>query len=88
MKALLANLLGAIGKSFTLVELLVVVAIIGVLAALLLPAVGTAKDRAKAVVCAHNEKRMGEAFNSYLNDNQGFYPYIYPTCANTTNNNT
>ena len=80
MKARVAKLLNAAGRSFTLVELLVVIAIIGVLAALLLPAVGTAKNQAKAVVCAHNEKRIGEAFSNYLNDHQGFYPYIYPDC--------
>jgi len=38
-------------ESFTLVELLVVISIISVLAALLMPALGSAKDRSKAVVC-------------------------------------
>ena len=75
-------------KSFTLIEMLVVIVIISVLAALLLPAIGTVKDRARTVTCAHNEKRIGEAFGSYLNDNQGFYPYIYPSCVSDTNNHT
>ena len=65
-------------NSFTLVELLVVITILAVLAALLMPALGSAKDRSKTVKCANNEKQMGSAFGSYLNDNNGFYPYIYP----------
>ena len=67
--------------SFTLVELLVVIAIVAVLAALLLPALGTAKDRAKTVVCVNNQKQIAAAFTGYLNDNNGFYPYIYPDCS-------
>ena len=67
-------------KSFTLVEMLVVITIIAVLAALLLPALATAKDRAKTVACANNQKQLSGAFATYLNDNNGFYPYIYPEC--------
>jgi len=73
MKTSVAN-----GKSFTLIELLVVITVIAVLAALLLPALGIAKDRVKTVKCANNQKQIGSAFGSYLNDNNGFYPYIYP----------
>ena len=83
-----ATPLNTAGKSFTLVEMLVVISIIAILAALLLPEIGMVKDRAKAVTCAHNEKRMGEAFTGYLNDNQGFYPYVLPSCVNDTNNHT
>ena len=46
-------------NSFTLVELLVVVTIIAVLAALLMPALGAAKDRVKTVACANNQRQIG-----------------------------
>ena len=71
----------ACSKCFTLVELLVVITIISALAALLLPAIATAKDRAKSVVCVNNQKQIGMAFSGYLNDNNGYYPYIYPDCS-------
>ena len=70
-------------NSFTLVEMLVVITIIATLAAMLLPALSTAKDRVKTVKCANNQKQIGAAFGGYLNDNNGFYPYIYPSCSET-----
>lgn len=78
MKARIASV-----RCFTLVEMLVVITIIATLAALLMPALGNAKDRAKTVKCASNEKQIGATFSSYLNDNNGFYPYIYPQCSTT-----
>lgn len=66
--------------AFTLLELLIVVTIIAALAALLMPALATAKDRAKTVKCAHTQKQLAGAFTQYLNDNNGFFPYIYPSC--------
>lgn len=70
-------------RAFTLVELLVVIAIIAVLGALLLPALTTAKDRSKTTRCANIERQLGQAFMSYLNDNNGFYPYTNPECVCT-----
>ncbi len=66
---------------FTLVELLVVIAIIVVLAALLLPALATAKSRSKLVQCANSERQIGAGFHAFLADHNGFYPYACPICA-------
>jgi prepilin-type N-terminal cleavage/methylation domain-containing protein/prepilin-type processing-associated H-X9-DG protein len=61
---------------FTLIELLVVVAIMGVLIAILLPALKQARDNAIRVKCASNFHQIGMGLSYYLNDNNGFIPYI------------
>jgi prepilin-type N-terminal cleavage/methylation domain-containing protein/prepilin-type processing-associated H-X9-DG protein len=62
-------------KGFSLVELLVVAAIIGLLAALLFPALSSAKGYAKAVACRNRLRQMGVALNLYVQDNKSTYPY-------------
>ena len=59
---------------FTLIELLVVIAIIAILAALLLPALGQARQRGLSVACMNNLKQLQICWHIYANDNDDSLP--------------
>lgn len=61
-------------KAFTIIELLVVMAVISVLAAILMPALGRARQQGKSVLCLSNLRQMVIAANVYCDDNDGYYP--------------
>ncbi len=60
-------------KPFTLIELLIVVAIIAILAGMLLPALNQARERAKSITCLNQQKQLLQKLILYSNDWQGWY---------------
>ena len=69
-----SNVLPSRVKIFTLIELLIVVAIIAILAGMLLPALNAARDKAKAIQCSGNFSSIGKAAMMYAADWHDYLP--------------
>jgi prepilin-type N-terminal cleavage/methylation domain-containing protein/prepilin-type processing-associated H-X9-DG protein len=67
-----------ISGGFTLIELLTVIAIIGILAAILIPVVGSVRESARSAQCISNMRQIGLAVHLYVTDNNGFLPMVNP----------
>lgn len=61
--------------AFTLMELLVVLAVIGILASLLLPALSRARAAAQGIACLSNNRQLDVAWLMYADDHRGWLPY-------------
>ncbi|MBN2640679.1 MAG: type II secretion system protein [Victivallales bacterium] len=66
-------------KKFTLVELLVVIAVIAILVAILLPALSTARNRAYSISCVNNMKTIALQLQFYIDENNNMVPAAYAT---------
>lgn len=66
-------------SAFTLIELLTVIAIIGVLAAIIIPLTGRARDSARTALCSSNLRQITQTALLYAQDNRGRLPATYST---------
>jgi len=71
-------------QGFTLVGLIIIVAVLAILAAMLLPALASAKRKAKRINCVNNLKQDGLAFRLWEGDNGDKYPMAVSTNKNGT----
>jgi prepilin-type N-terminal cleavage/methylation domain-containing protein len=74
-------------RAFTLVEVLVVIAIIGILAAVLLPVLSRAKERGRTAACLSNLHQMGIALQLYVDENNNRLPVMYDKATNSVPTN-
>lgn len=70
---------GSYKRAFTLIELLIVIAIIAILSAILFPVVGQAREQARKLSCVSNTRQMANAILMYTQD----YDQSYPLCTDS-----
>ena len=63
-------------RGFTIVEILVVIAIMAVLTAIIFPVAGKMKQRSIDTKCANNQRQVGSLFPLYAAENNGLYPFV------------
>jgi len=66
------------GPGFTLIEMLVVIAIITILTGMLVPTIGRAREAAKQAVCGMNLRQIGYGIQSYMQSYNDYYPPMAP----------
>ncbi len=62
------------GRGFTLVELLIIIMVIAILAAILFPVIVDVREKAHQSTCLNNQRRLAMAITSYAQDNDGRLP--------------
>jgi hypothetical protein len=72
-------------QTFTLVELLVTIAVIAILAGMLLPALNSARGKARGISCLGNQRQLGLLFLQYANAFDDFLPLKKVTTTNASN---
>lgn len=63
-------------RAFTLIELLVVIAILALILAILLPALSSARENGRAIICASNLRQVYSVWRSYADENKGLGPAL------------
>lgn len=77
MKGFSPQWIGVKHRCFTLIELLVVIAIIAILAAILLPALNSARERGRSISCLNNIRQLGNAMTMYTDESDGWCLTLY-----------
>src|SRR5277367_830513 len=70
-------------RAFTLIEMLVVLAIVGIVAALLLPALARTREAGRTTACLSNLHQIGLGLQIYVQDNQNLMPVMYDRSTNS-----